>query len=137
MTAANLTALLAVLVSLMASVIVPIYIVKRKEHANALREAIAEAARRQAGTEVSWEAINRALTKVNDDLRAEIKENATIYEKEILALRERMVAEATAIARTAKRDLDQVNTRLEYCQSEVNRLYRELYGAQRPTSSHD
>ena len=137
MTAANLTALLAVLVSLMASVIVPIYIVKRKEHANALREAIAEAARRQAGTEVSWEAINRALTKVNDDLRAEIKENATIYEKEILALRERMVAEATAIARTAKRDLDQVNTRLEYCQSEVNRLYRELYGAQRPASSHD
>ena len=146
---AELTTFVGLGISVASSIGIPLYLVHRKDKQSAATAAATAAAARAAGDELSWEAINRAIVKERDDLRREVKEliaaqvitvneMRSTHTAEITSLRDRWEADAASLRRTMDEEasalkirydaeLSRANDRIAYCQSEVNRLYRELY----------
>ena len=146
---AELTTILGLGISVASSVGIPLYLVHRKDRLASAAAAVAAATARAAGDELSWEAINRAIVKERDDLRREVKEliaaqvktvnemrathTAEIndlrnrWESDAASLRRAMDEEASSLKIRYDAELSRANDRIAYCQSEVNRLYKELY----------
>jgi DNA anti-recombination protein RmuC len=160
MSLGELTGIIGVPIALLSTVCVPLYLSRRVEKRAAAREQ-AKLDREQAkidraraeGTEVSWEAINRAIVKERDVLKVELATQAADHRTEIETMRARHAAEIAQLrdrweknaadmrraldeeASTMKQRYDEemstLATRLSECQEKVSRLYAELYELQK------
>lgn len=127
MNPAEITALAGVVVSLITAVVVPVYLVRRGD-AKAAQERV-EAARlaAAAGSEVSWEAINRVIVKERDDLRKELKDATVLYADQLREVRLQLTQDSDELTRRHDYALSRANERIGQLSEEVDRLYRRLY----------
>lgn len=153
MTLGELTGLIGIPIAVIASIVLPIYLNRRSEKRAAAKDA-AKLAREQAeGTEVSWEAINRAIVKERDTLKSdlatqaarhaieiakmrdahqtEIAELHNRWEKSAAEMRRQLDIEASELKQRYDEEMSSMSTRLAECQRKVSLLYGELYELQK------
>lgn len=126
-----LTAWVTMGIAFLGSVTIPVYLNRRTEKRIAAREAAAHAAEIEDGTEVSWEAINRAIVKERDTLKQDLATQANAHTAEILTMREAHRQEIATLKRGHDDEMNSLSNRLAECQEQVQRLYRELYELQK------
>lgn len=127
MTAAEITELAGVVVSLLAAVIVPIYLVRRGDAKVALERLETARLAALAGSAVSWEAINKAIVKERDELRKELKEATARHTAQLTEMRLQLNQEADEQKKRHDYELARANERIGQLSEEVDRLYRRLY----------
>jgi hypothetical protein len=128
-TAAEATTLVGVVVSLISAVVVPIHLVRRSERRAKQDREDERRAEVAAGTEVSWVAINKAIVKERDDLRAELHRVSKVHERQIQDARENLEKETEKLKAHYDLELARANERIKQLSEEVDRLYKRLYGA--------
>jgi hypothetical protein len=122
----ELTFYLALLVTFMASVGVPLWVLRRNTaQAKAEREAKA-ATDAAAGETISWEAINRALIDQRDRLDIALKEAAVEHRQALQDMRDSFVEEAARLKQRTDADQDRAHAKIEQLAAEINSLYRRL-----------
>lgn len=153
MNLANLTGLLGLPIAIAASVLVPLYLNRSSERRAAAKEAVRLARAQAEGTEVSWEAINRAIVKERDTYKKDLLEQAAAHKIELAKVRERhqreieqlherwersaaemrrqLDLEASELKQRYDEEMSSLSTRLAECQKQVSRLYGELYELQK------
>jgi Skp family chaperone for outer membrane proteins len=138
----ELTGLVGAATALVSTVLVPVYLNRRSERRALDREHRRREAELAEGTEVSWEAINRAIVKERDTLKGDLSTQAASHKIELAKLRESHQREMSELnarwerASTEAKDRHDQETagwaqRLTDCQEQVRRLYGELYELQR------
>lgn len=126
-----LTAWVGIVIAFLGSVFIPVYLNRRTERRIAAREVAARAAELEEGTEVSWEAINRALVIERDTVKRDLATQASAHTAEIATMREAHQREIATLKRGHENEMSSLSARLTECQDQVQKLYRELYELQK------
>jgi nucleosome binding factor SPN SPT16 subunit len=116
MTPVEATGLVGAFTALLTSFFVPMYLNRRRERTRAARN-----------TEVTWEAINRALVTERDLAKTEARDEARAHEEEMRALRVEHQRELAELRQRYDGELSHLRARVEEYRQKVSELHSELY----------
>lgn len=144
-----LTAIAGVILSAIGVIVVPSYLSRRAERAAIAREEVARLLALESGSDVSWEAINRAIVRERDALQVKLDVQQKAHHDEIDSMRrqsdvelralresmqisadsmrQRMDGEAADMKMRYDSQITDLSTRLAECQKKVRDLTIEIY----------
>lgn len=131
MSLVDLTALLGAAVTFLGVVTIPLYLNRRTEKRITARDAAREQEALEAGTEVSWEAINKAIVIERDTVKRDLATQAASHTAEIATMRAAHAQEIAELKRDHAAEMTSWSRRLAECQAQVQKLYGELYELQK------
>jgi hypothetical protein len=119
----------SLVIAIIASVFIPLWVIRRNNQRAVAEQRATEQAASAATEVVSWEKINQALARERDALAVALRESAVEHRHAIQDLRDQLAAEAAWLKQRTDSEIDRMRIANDQLNIQINNLYRQLVGS--------